>query len=136
MAPITAPTNSFCGSGLAENRASVLFLRLRLLLQGLAFFEPVFDVGDDVAHAGVGVITGEQVVDLLDNLGQRQAYSSTSSDPATAQALWRLNPPANTEHRGRGRTRKTVSSVRFWILTLLPRLWLRAQVTELQFQPV
>jgi hypothetical protein len=32
--------------------------------------------------------------------------------------------------------RKTVSSVRFWILTLLPRLWLRAQVTELQFQPV
>ena len=29
----------------------------------------------------------------------RMAYSSMSSDPATAQALLRSNPPANTEHR-------------------------------------
>ena len=28
----------------------------------------VLDVGDDVAHAGVWVITGEQVVDLGDDL--------------------------------------------------------------------
>jgi hypothetical protein len=27
-------------------------------------------VGDDAADAGVGVVAGEQVVDLLDHLGQ------------------------------------------------------------------
>ena len=41
---------------------------LGLLLQRLAFLQPVLDVGDHVAHAGVRVITGEQVVDLGDDL--------------------------------------------------------------------
>ena len=66
MAAITAPTNSLCRSRLAENWGNVLFLCL--LLQGFAFFEPVFDVGDDVAHTRIRVITREQVVDLGDDL--------------------------------------------------------------------
>jgi hypothetical protein len=41
---------------------------LRLLLEGFAFFEPVFDVGDDVSHARIRVCVdcavAEQVLDL------------------------------------------------------------------------
>lgn len=46
IAPRTAPTNSFCRSGLAENWASESFWGL--LLPRLALFQPVVDLGDDV----------------------------------------------------------------------------------------
>jgi uncharacterized protein (DUF305 family) len=39
--------------------------------QRLAFLQPVLDVGDHVAHAGIRVITGEQVVDLGDGVWRR-----------------------------------------------------------------
>ena len=69
MAPMTAPTNSFCRSGLAENWANELFWAC--CLRGLALFQPVLDVGDDVAHTRIRVIAAEQVVDLLDDVGER-----------------------------------------------------------------
>ena len=53
MAPITAPTNSLQVRASRELGQRVV---LGLLLKGLALFQPVLVVGDDVAHAGVGVL--------------------------------------------------------------------------------
>lgn len=54
IAPMTAPTNSLCRSGLAENWARGVVACL--LLQRFAFPQPVLDVGDDVGDAGLGVL--------------------------------------------------------------------------------
>ena len=86
IAPITAVTNSLCRSGLAENWLSEFVLGL--LLQGLAFFQTVLDVGDDVAHTRIRVITGEQFVDLGDDLVKGHHFRLT--DGAGARLLHRF----------------------------------------------
>jgi len=66
IAPITAATSSLCRSWAGGELGQGVVLRL--LLERLALFEPVLDVGNDAADAGVGVIAGEEVIDLCDDL--------------------------------------------------------------------
>jgi hypothetical protein len=71
---------------------------LGLLLQGLALFEPILDVGNHVADAGVGVIAREQVVDLGDYVFERGQFRIAGR--AGARLLGRLQRNTTCEFAG------------------------------------
>ena len=68
-----------CRSGLAENWASESFLSL--LLQSLALLQPVADVGDDVAHTRIRVITGKKGSSIFSMTSSSAAISGSRTVP-------------------------------------------------------
>lgn len=58
------------------------------MLQGFAFFEPVFDVGDNVTHTRIRAISGEQVVDLGDDHLKGHHFGIPDSARSNDQNLW------------------------------------------------